>query len=211
VNGRMTIVRTTDGGANWIAVPPEEVPPALPGDGGFAASGTCLVVEGIGNAWIGTGGAERARVFRSTDRGLTWSAADTPMTAGSSSAGIFSLAFSDGLNGVAVGGDYRREQERSDNLVRTTDGGRTWKLVGSTRLRGFRSGVVIVPGTDGRVLIAVGPAGTDRSSDGGVTWEAIGDAGFDAVSAARSGDAVWASGAEGRIARLALAKRPAAR
>ena len=93
------------------------MPLALKGEGAFAASGTCLIVEGERNAWFGTGGATVARVFRSTDRGLTWTVHETPVAAGSASAGIFSLAFRDALHGVAVGGDFKAP-EQATRLVR---------------------------------------------------------------------------------------------
>jgi photosystem II stability/assembly factor-like uncharacterized protein len=203
VNGRFTVLRTTNGGATWSLVPEPRQPAALPGDGMFAASGTCLVVQGRTNAWFGTGGAARARVLRTTDRGLTWSDAPTPISAGTSSAGIFSVAFSDARRGIIVGGDYRKERESGDNLAVTEDGGTTWMLAGTTRLRGFRSGVVFIPGSGGRDAIAVGPAGTDRSTDGGRTWAPIGDDGFHAASVGRAGKAVWAVGEQGRVGRLA--------
>ena len=168
----------------------------------FAASGTCLVVQGRTNAWIGTGGAPQARVLRTTDRGATWSEAATPIVAGLSSAGIFSIAFSDALHGVIVGGDYRKEREPSDNVALTNDGGRTWELTGSVRLRSFRSGVLAIPTSRGREVIAVGPAGTDRSLDGGRTWSPLGDVGFHAVSVDKSGKSVWAVGEQGRVGRL---------
>ena len=102
------------------------MPPALPGEGAFAASGTCLVVGADGHAWFGTGGAKVARVFRSTDRGRTWTVAETPLRAGSPSAGIFSLAFWDADHGVAVGGDYKQPEEAGGTVARSSDGGRTW-------------------------------------------------------------------------------------
>jgi hypothetical protein len=168
----------------------------------FAASGTCLTVQGTNNAWIGTGGATEARVLRTTDRGATWTEAATPIAAGSSSAGIFSIAFTDELHGIIVGGDYRKEQEPSANIALTADGGRTWAAAGDAKLRGFRSGVVFIQGSGGREVIAVGPAGTDRSTDGGRTWSALGDVGFHAVSVDRTGRFVWAVGEQGRVARL---------
>lgn len=202
VDGKFTILRTTDGGRTWTQVPPVTLPDALPGDGAFAASGTCLVVNGRKNAWFGTGGAARARVFRSDDMGLTWQVADTPIMAGNASSGIFSLTFSDALHGLAVGGDYRKERESGDNLAKTTDGGRTWEFIGTTRLRGFRSAVVFVPGSHGRKVLAVGPAGADYSSDGGATWTSAGDAGYHAFSIAGGRNAGWGVGEKGIIGRV---------
>jgi len=203
VDGRFTVVRTTDGGRTWTRVPPANVPEAIAGEGAFAASGTCLVVDGKKNAWFGTGGAARARVFRSTDQGLTWQVADTPVIAGNASSGIFSLAFSDARHGLAVGGDYRKERESGDNLARTVDGGQTWTFVGSTRLRGFRSAVAFVPGSKGLGVFAIGPGGADYSRDGGAAWMPIGDDGFHAFSVAGGRNAAWGVGEKGRIARLA--------
>jgi len=200
VDGRFTVIRTADGGRTWTPVPAANMPPALPGDGAFAASGTCLVVQGSRNAWFGSGGAARARVFRSTDQGLTWSVGDTPIMAGNASSGVFSLAFSDAQHGIAVGGDYRQERESGDNLAITSDGGKTWAFAGATRLRSFRSAIGYVPGSKGRRLIAVGPGGTDSSADGGATWTPIGDQGFHALSIAPRGGTAWAVGEQGRIA-----------
>ncbi|HEY3383633.1 MAG TPA: hypothetical protein VGK32_17860 [Vicinamibacterales bacterium] len=204
VDGRFAVIRTSDGGTTWSPVPQDSRPQALPGDGMFAASGTCLVVQGRSNAWIGTGGGARARILRSTDQGASWSEADTPIAAGAPSAGIFSIAFDDGLKGVTVGGDYRKEQEPSDNLARTTDGGKTWSRIAATRLRAFRSGVVFVPGSSGNRLIVVGPSGTDLSVDGGATWSSLGDVGFHAVGIERGGRTAWAVGDQGRIGKLTI-------
>jgi photosystem II stability/assembly factor-like uncharacterized protein len=203
VDGRFTVIRTSDGGRTWTLVPEADRPAARPGDGMFAASGTCLTVQGRTNAWLGTGGAASARVLRSTDRGSTWAEAVTPIAAGTPSAGIFSVAFSDPLHGIVVGGDYRKERESGDNVALTSDGGRTWTLPGAARLRGFRSGVIFVPGTGGREVIAVGPAGSDWSADGGRTFAPIGGDGFHAVSVDRAGKSVWAVGEQGRVGRLA--------
>jgi photosystem II stability/assembly factor-like uncharacterized protein len=208
VDGRFTIIRTVDGGRTWTPVPAANIPEALPGDGAFAASGTCLVVQGSRHAWFGTGGAARARVFRSTDQGVTWAVAPTPIMGGNASSGVFSLAFSDPEHGIAVGGDYRLERDTGDNLALTSDGGKSWAFAGTTRLRSFRSAVAYVPGSKGRRLIAVGPGGTDTSDDGGFTWTPIGDEGFHALSVSAAGGAVWAVGEQGRIGRMRAAGVP---
>jgi photosystem II stability/assembly factor-like uncharacterized protein len=202
IEGRFTIVRTFDGGLTWIDVPARNMPPALPGEAAFAASGTCLVTQGARRVWFGTGGASQARVFRSTDRGFTWSVAVTPVAAGTSSAGIFSLAFRDAETGVAAGGDYRKEGEPGDNLAVTADGGASWTTPGQARLRGFRSGVAFVPGFGRAWLLAVGPGGTDLSLDGGRAWLALDGPGYHAMSVTAAGGDGWAVGEDGRIARL---------
>ncbi|HEY5060706.1 MAG TPA: hypothetical protein VII52_04170, partial [Gemmatimonadaceae bacterium] len=79
VDGRLFLLATDDGGTTWTRIPTAGAPPVLPGEAAFAASGTCLAVTGSSNVWIGTGGGSRARVFRSADRGRTWSVTDTPV------------------------------------------------------------------------------------------------------------------------------------
>ncbi|MGH9765015.1 MAG: WD40/YVTN/BNR-like repeat-containing protein, partial [Blastocatellia bacterium] len=190
-----------DGGASWKALPTESVPAAMPEEGAFAASGTCITAQG-NSVWFATGGGA-ARVFHSTDRGETWSVAATEVVSGEPAAGIFSLAFSNEKNGIAVGGNYKREADASSNSAFTVDGGRTWKPVPGTRPAGYRSAAAYVPGTGGRAVIAVGPSGTDCSSDGGRTWVSLGHDGFDAISFSKSGTAGWAAGEGGRIAKYA--------
>jgi photosystem II stability/assembly factor-like uncharacterized protein len=202
VDGRFLIITTADGGATWRETPRDGMPPALEGEGGFAASGTCIAVEGERNVWFGTGGASGARVFRSTDGGRTWAAAATPVTHGKS-AGIFSVAFRDARRGVIVGGDYTKEGESQNNAAVTRDGGRTWTIVGAARPNGYRSCVAYVRGARGAsMLVAVGPTGSDYSTDDGTTWRSFGAEGFHTASFTRAGGAAgWAAGEQGRVAK----------
>jgi photosystem II stability/assembly factor-like uncharacterized protein len=89
VDGKFLILATTDG-QHWKELPRDRMPAALPAEGAFAASGTSIALCG-NDSYFGTGGPA-ARVFRSADRGRTWSVGDTPMAAGTASAGIFSIA-----------------------------------------------------------------------------------------------------------------------
>jgi photosystem II stability/assembly factor-like uncharacterized protein len=200
VNGRFVIITTGDGGRTWTPVPADRLPPALPDEGAFAASGTNVTVFGRDHAWFATGAAARARVLRSEDRGRTWRIADTPIPAGKS-AGIYSIAFRDARHGVIVGGDYAKESEAIDNVAITSDGGATWTLVRDRALTGFRSVVAYQPGTPG-TFIAVGPLGSDLSSDDGKTWSRLEGPGYDTFSFAKSGVVGWAAGSQGRIGRL---------
>jgi photosystem II stability/assembly factor-like uncharacterized protein len=194
VDGRILIVRTEDGGATWNEVPRANIPPALPGEAGFAASGSSIVATQPGYAWIGTGGGPKARVFRSSDRGLTWSVADTPVAAGTGSAGIFSLHFIGSQQGYAVGGDYQKEREANANFAVTNDGGRTWTL--GPQLPGYRSAVAMASAA----VIAVGPSGSDLLQRPG-EWLSIGTTAFHAISFDPDHRAGWSVGDAGKIAR----------
>src|SRR5262245_35611109 len=126
VRGEFLLIHTDDGGANWKRLKPETLPQALPNEGAFAASGTCLVTHGENDVWFVTGGAKVARVFRSNDRGRTWLVSDTPIRAGVESAGIFSIAFRDRNHGLIVGGDYRKPNDGGVTAALTADAGKTW-------------------------------------------------------------------------------------
>jgi len=191
------VILTTANGRTWERLPADGLPPALAGEGAFAASGTNVAMYGPSHIWIGT---TAGRVLRSSDDGRTWSVAATPLATGPA-AGIFSIAFRDVLHGVVVGGNYQKESEAVDNAATTSDGGATWTLVRDHGLSGFRSVVAWLPGAT-RALLTIGPMGADWSSDDGRTWTPVRSDGFDTFSVSADGTG-WAAGASGRIARLA--------
>ncbi len=183
VDGHFVVFTTTDGGETWKR---QKTPPALPNEGAFAASNTCLIVRGTREAWFGTGGA---RVFHSLDGGETWTVAKVPMASGAS-AGIFSLAF-EGRVGIAVGGDYNKPAETTGTIALTNDGGKTWTA--GSGLSGYRSGVAKI----GNMWIAVGTSGSDVSLDDGKTWRQFDNGNYNAVT-----EPGWAVGPKGAIAKL---------
>ncbi len=195
IDGHLFILRTSDGGAQWNRIDSSKIPDVCVGEGAFAASGSGIAVQGTSNAWIGSG-VNTARVFSSTDRGETWKVATTPILQESESSGIFSIAFWDEKFGIVVGGDYKRETESRKNVAMTVDGGISWKSVGNPPPAGFRSAVIFLTR---EYLIAVGPSGTDFSTDAGMTWKQIDAVGYHAIGRARYGKAIWAVGEKGRI------------
>lgn len=202
VKGRFVVMATDDGGKSWNQIASEGMPEALPGEGAFAASGTCLFVQGEGNAWFGTGGG---RVFRSADWGRTWTVHETPIRAGNGSSGIFSIAFQNSKLGIAIGGDYKDAASGRQIVALTSDGGRAWREPQGPEPPGYRSAVTFLASSEGANLVAVGPEGTDMSNDAGESWRKLGDTGFHAVGFDRSGVG-WAVGENGRIARFEAAK-----
>ena len=120
---KFELIATDDGGKNWKPLP--NVPPAVEGEGAFAASGTCIAVQGAANVWFASGG-KAARVFHSTNAGKTWTMANTPIIHGPDSTGIFSIAFRDPMHGAIAGGDYKHPDQDGPNLAFTNDAGLTW-------------------------------------------------------------------------------------
>lgn len=192
VEGALMILRTENGGHLWT--PAEVTPRTEIGEFAFAASGTSVCVQPGGRAWIGTGGAGAARVWRSEDGGRVWQAVDSPLFQGRESAGIFSIAFADARHGVIVGGDYLLADGRERNAAWTEDGGVTWTL-SAIPPGGYRSCVIYQP--RGARWICSGPQGTDVSVDGGRTWQPLMPAGFHVLSGG------FAAGSEGRLDVLA--------
>lgn len=193
VDGKLTILRTLDGGCSWQPIPRSAIPDAIPGEYAFAASGTSLAVAGESTAWIATGGSV-ARVYRSTDGGDSWIAVETPISAGTPGSGIFSIAFRDAQHGVIVGGDYEHPDQVLTLAAWTEDGGQSWQPASSFP-KGYRSGVAWQKGR--QRWVAVGPTGFDVSRDGR-DWQPHAESlpGFHAV------DGNWISGADGRAAYL---------
>ena len=197
VNGRMIVIATEDG-AHWTDIS-ASLPPALPGEGAFAASGTCLVARPSGHAWIGTGAETGARVYQTSNRGRSWTVVNTPVVSGQAS-GIASLSFASTAHGFAVGGRIADANDRSPNTARTGDGGRTWTAAGRSGLSGAIYGASYVPDR-GFTIVAASPKGLEYSLDDGATWNGLSGQAYWAVGFARNGTG-WAVGPGGRITRI---------
>ncbi len=197
VRGAFTIMVTTDGGESWRPVSDPKGLAALPQEGAFAASGTCLSVGGKDEAWFVTGGAAQSRVFRSVDRGQHWQAATLQIPAGAASKGAFSVGFDRQGRGLVAGGDYKEPSLGTLNGAVSSDGGAGWSPA-PILPSGFMSAVAAVPGGSG-TFVAVGLAGSGYTSDGGKSWTIIEkETKLNAVGFSASG-AGWAVGPKGLI------------
>lgn len=196
VKGQFPLIVTDDGGTNWKRLPEKNLPAALPSEGAFAASGTCLVTHGANDVWFCTGGAKKARVFHSVNRGQDWTSSETPMVAGADSAGIFSIAFRDRNHGMIVGGDYRKPNDTGATAALTSDGGKTWTAI--DKPFPFRSGVAWAKDR----WVAVGTSGSHMSTDDGATWKELDRENYNCVGFTSTGEG-WAAGPKGGIAKFA--------
>lgn len=217
---------TGDGGKVWGPVSdPEPDHPGrnlmpLAGESAFAASNSA-VASVDGWLWFATSGARvlRRRLYLGPMPGpyafvsgacsgaidpasggcgmpwTDWSSAQVPMVSGSA-AGIFSIHFRDARIGVSVGGDYTKPNESAGTAAITRDGGLSWSRP-ATLPHGYRSAVTYDSRT--KTWIAVGPNGTDTSTNDGLDWKplpGVTATGWNAVSLP------FAVGANGQIGKL---------
>ncbi len=158
-SGYHQIFTTTNGGTDWMRVQKTNIPDRS-NDEGFIPANSWVVGNTI---WVPTNGGS---LYKSTDRGGTWSA-----TRGVVSVGGSFCAFRDSLDGLLCGG-------AAGTVKRTTDGGATWNPTES-----FPQGMTTlfmsyIPGTDGSYMItAIPPRGASPGSaytrDNGATWTIV--------------------------------------
>lgn len=204
VDKKFEVISTEDGGKNWKPIASGKLPSAIDGEGGFAASGTCISVHGKKNAWFATGG-KAARVFHSSDAGKHWTAAETPIVHGADSAGIFSIAFHDSKHGVIAGGDYQQPGKDGSNLAFTEDGGRNWTLAPISP-QWYFSAVAFPASQEGKAAVfALGTTHAAYADAGANKWQKIWDHNLNAASVSPSGE-VFAVGPKGLIVRFVPAR-----
>jgi photosystem II stability/assembly factor-like uncharacterized protein len=197
VAGELFILRTEDGGTSWQRVDAKSLPAAGPGEGGFAASGTCVRVGTPGQAWIGTGAGGNARVLRTSDWGRSWQASEPPFVTGET-AGIMSVvAVGDTL--VALGGDLSRAADNTSNVASSNDGGKSWRIASVPTF----AGPVYGSSSQGKILVAVGPKGVSVSSNAAQTWTRLDDGDYWSV-AFGGASRFWVVGPVGKILRFDL-------
>lgn len=197
IDGQVVIISTSDYGESWQSV---SGPEALPGEGGFAASGTCLTTAGDSLVWIALG-TPKSRVIYSTNRGKTWDVFNTPMAQDAASAGIFSLAFSSTEYGLAVGGNYLLPKDSSKVISFTEDGGKTWQLLNNSGINGFKSAITNILDTE--LWVCAGPTGVNFSSDNGKNWQIVDTTAYHTIEVLKNRTG-WLSGADGKIARIKI-------
>jgi len=150
---------TSNGGTNWIPIAHNGIPETLPDEEVFDR---CYSV--IGNTvWFGT---LKGRVFKSTDRGVTWSVSVAAMDLSH----IHGLSFRDENNGMAV-------YSYKTFIGKTSDGGRTWSTVPAPS-KPSTAYITHVPGTSGAYVITAPlgfgfTPGSAYTLDDGNTWNEV--------------------------------------
>jgi photosystem II stability/assembly factor-like uncharacterized protein len=199
VDGRFPALETTNG-KRWRDLG-HRLPAAQAGEGGFAASGTCITTESGTRAWIGTGAGPKARILATTDGGSSWTSHDVPILQGTPTSGVVSVDFRDSFHGMLGGGDVAANNVAQENVARSSDGGKTWTLATSTPFTGAVYSLSYVP-DERTTVVATGPGGAAWSADEGETWSKFRDvASYWAVGFAAR-EAGWLVGEAGQILKI---------
>lgn len=141
------------------------------GEAAFAASNTNI--SAVDNfVWLATGGVS-SRIFRLNLNSDQIDIFPTPFIQGESSQGIYSIDFYDKNFGIAVGGDYTKQQANINNIATTKDSGKTWTVQASGKNAGYKTCVKFRPNSGGKEIITVGDQNIEYSADYGKTWETI--------------------------------------
>ena len=194
------ILLTNDGGKNWQRVISSNLPKAGKGEGGFAASGTCVRTGADGKAWIATGASGNSRILITSDFGQSWQVIESPIIKGEA-AGNTSISFKNEV-GIVVGGDLQITSEHTDNCAFTTDGGHNWELATQPITKGAFYGSSLTLYKKKYFAFASGPNGIDYSDNLGQSWNNLDTLNYWAIEF--RGNIGYASGTNGKVLKLTL-------
>ena len=152
------IYTTTDGGTNWTRVPAANIPDPNPDTDGEFGYFNLYTVSG-NTIWFGT---DRGRIFKSSDKGLTWTAYNSVY---STDFGLDKFTFSSATKGILM-------IHNTQKIYSTADGGATWNPIITPDF--YKTEIAYIPGTP--TIIAgseANPLASYYSTNDGLTWTTI--------------------------------------
>lgn len=194
------ILLTTNGGKSWTRADSSKMPKAGKGEGGFAASGTCVTTGKKGSAWIATGAGGNARILLTEDYGKTWRAVASPLVKGDA-AGNTSIALAEEI-GFVTGGDLMKADEYTHNCAFSFDRGKSWSLANQTQTKGAFYAGALTKIDNAYFAFACGPKGIDYSPDLGKSWITLDTLNYWAIGFNKK--IGYASGTKGKILKISL-------
>ncbi|CAD7816597.1 hypothetical protein CHRY9390_03201 [Chryseobacterium aquaeductus] len=170
----MNILVTTNSGKDWVTLPCKKEYEIGNEEAAFAASNTNIYLNNK-EFWFVTGG-KKSRQFYSYNMGEKLFGKELNFVNGTTSTGIYSMDLDSKTRfGIAVGGDYTKQDANINNLATTHNGGETWENQASGKNAGYTTCVKIKPNSKGKEIITVGDRHISYSSDFGKTWKKISD------------------------------------
>lgn len=187
IKGKFLLMETKDGGNTWNTY---NSPNALANQAAFAASGTCLVTNGV--FAIATGGSTAEIIISKGKSG--WNHYPLPIIHGQSAQGAFSVAVHKNQL-IAVGGDYQKDKRQDSTACYSTDEGLTWHLPNSFPA-GYQSCVEFIQAD---TFLSTGTPGSNITVNGGKSWTKIDDISYNVCRKAKHGTLVLLAGDHGKI------------
>jgi len=198
IDGSFQLLKSTNKGKSWKDVSNHIFLLAEEGEAGFAASGSGIQV--FPNLVYLASGGRYSSFYKRNEKENSLDVVDVPIWSGDATTGVFSLDFWDQNTGVLVGGNYSMDKDNRNNILLTTNAGRSWTKP-SSPVAGYRSSVKYI---SENVLVATGTSGTDLSTDGGQSWRNISEASFNVVAKSKSGKHIYMAGSNGNIEQLRI-------
>lgn len=192
INGKFLLLETLDGGETWTERP--DAPSALKDEAAFAASGTCLRVNG-NLISIVTGGSN-SRLLMSPVGKFVWVGKQLPLTNGAQSRGAFSSAMGKAQT-IVVGGNYSKNTILDSVAYLLPNAKASYK--GNFPVAGPAGYQSCVEYLTGEMFLSTGTPGSNITTDGGKTWAKIDAKSYNVCRKAKHGNLVLLAGDGGKI------------
>jgi photosystem II stability/assembly factor-like uncharacterized protein len=156
INGEYEIYTTTNGGTTWTQVSGASIPNPVSGE--FGVVGYYSAVHDT--IWFGT---NKGRVYRSTDKGFTWTVSTVPALNGK----YIKPSFRNGSHGLV----QDKDAGTTGAISETFNGGLTWTSVTTTGTI-YATDLAYIPGTENTWVSSgsLTSLGSAYSFDGGHNW-----------------------------------------
>lgn len=155
-----------DSAQQWTLIGPQPIAD------GYAGRVTTLAIDPHDNNTVYLGSAEGG-VWKSTDAGAHWQ----PLTDFEPALAIGSLAIDPSNSKVIYAGtgeaNFNFDGYDGMGVLKSTDAGNTWSLLGSTTFDQSDIGALAISPTNTAVILASTSSGVYRSADGGETWQNV--------------------------------------
>ena len=154
-------------GGSWTALGPQPIVDR--GDPVASGRVSALAVDPTNSATV-YAGAAGGGVWKSTDGGTNW----TPLTDSQLVLAIGALAIDPNDSRVIYAGtgeaNHCGDCQAGQGVLKSSDGGSTWVLLGQTIFAGRAIGGLVVDRSNGAHLLAATTGGLYQSRDAGITW-----------------------------------------
>ena len=198
INGAFFTLITSDGGDSWIEVNGAK---GETGEGGFAASNTCISYLPSGKIML-ISGMNAGGCHIANDKDFDWQKEqfNIPVKNTNGADGAYTIYMKNDLEGMIGGGNYMDVTVNAEVVGITKDGGKSWS--NSTTLpHGFIS--CIKPFASGDAILAVGSDGISFTKDFGTNWNIVSTTnGYHTSTSSPESDIIYVAGAKGSVAKI---------